>query len=201
MNILFGKDEITLSNESQNISEKSIASNISLHSSLSRSEDNFSKRPGYNPHEYRWGDGSARILDFFMANANEIYPSIITTEDRITLAASIRFNKEIFRPIFGITIKTKEGITLYGANSETLECETFILTGRCGSVVEIEISFTCRLAPGDYFISLGVASRQGEEIIPYDRRYDSIHLQIRPNKSLFGLIDLGIEMNAIVVTL
>jgi lipopolysaccharide transport system ATP-binding protein len=56
--------------------------------------------------------------------------------------------------------------------------------------------FTCRLAAGDYFISLGIATRQGEEITPHDRRYDCIHLQVRPDSSFFGLADLGLNMNA-----
>jgi lipopolysaccharide transport system ATP-binding protein len=56
--------------------------------------------------------------------------------------------------------------------------------------------FTCRLAQGDYFISLGIASKRGEEVIPHDRRYDSIHLQVRPHTTFFGLTDLNLTMNA-----
>jgi lipopolysaccharide transport system ATP-binding protein len=63
-------------------------------------------------------------------------------------------------------------------------------------VVQAEASFICRLAPGDYFISLGVASKHGEEVVPHDRRYDSIHLQVRPNSTFFGIADLGLEMSA-----
>ena len=62
--------------------------------------------------------------------------------------------------------------------------------------IEVVAVFVCRLAPGDYFISLGVATLQGEEVIPHDRRYDSIHLQVRSNSLFFGIADLDLEMMA-----
>lgn len=163
---------------------------------LSRFDDCFAKRSGYNPHEYRWGDGGATILDFHLASDDEPYPSAVVAGQRITLAVSIAFHREFHRPILGITIKTKEGITVYGVNSETLDCEDFKRLGRSGSVVEVVAVFVCRLAPGDYFISLGVATLQGEEVIPHDRRYDSIHLQVRSNSLFFGIADLDLEMMA-----
>lgn len=163
---------------------------------LSQLEDCFATRHGYNPYEYRWGDGAATILDFYLAADDDIYPSAISTGQRVTLAVSIKFHRDFYRPILGITIKTKEGVTVCGVNSETLECDDFLKLGRGGSVVLAEIVFTCRLAPGDYFISLGIASKHGEEAIPHDRRYDSIHLQVRPNSTFFGLADLNLKMNA-----
>ena len=75
-----------------------------------------------------------------------------------------------------------------------LECLEFQKLGQGGSVIQVETAFNCRLAPGDYFISLGVATKHGEEVIPHDRRYDSIHLQVMPNSTFFGLADLGLTM-------
>ena len=87
-------------------------------------------------------------------------------------------------------------MTIYGVNSETLSLDEFKAYGRAGTVVHAVARLTCRLAHGDYFISLGIATRVGEEIIPHDRRYDVIHLQVRPNLTFFGLTDLGIKLNA-----
>jgi lipopolysaccharide transport system ATP-binding protein len=56
------------------------------------------------------------------------------------------------------------------------------------------LRFKNRLATGDYFISIGLASRDGEEIIPHDRRYDSIHFVVEPTPKLLGLIDLALTM-------
>lgn len=193
MDLLFGKEKgpVSASPERQEASAP-----VNTEYQLSTLEDAFAKRHGYNPHEYRWGDGAATILDFYLSSDGESYPSAVKSGQQITLALSVKFHKDFYRPILGITIKTKEGITVYGVNSETLEIDNFQELGRDGSVIQVNAQFICRLASGDYFISLGVASKHGEEVIPHDRRYDSIHLQVRPDNRFFGLANLEIKMDA-----
>jgi lipopolysaccharide transport system ATP-binding protein len=164
--------------------------------SLSYTEDVFATHPGYNPHEYRWGDGRAAILDFYLSANGESYPSAIPIGQNIELAISVRFLSILVHPILGITIKTKEGVTVYGVNSETLEIDEFKSLGQYGQVAYAKASFCCRLAPGDYFISLGIATKQGEDTTPHDRRYDAIHIQVQPGTTFFGLIDLGLKLTA-----
>ena len=161
---------------------------------LSQSEDVFATHPGYNAHEYRWGDGSARILDFFLSADGEPYPSAIDTGQQLVLAVSIQFAGTLVRPILGITIKTKEGVTVYGVNSETLQVDAFEALGQAGSVAIPAITFRCWLAPGDYFVSLGLASRQGADVVPHDRRYDAIHLHVSPDTSFHGLVNLQADL-------
>jgi lipopolysaccharide transport system ATP-binding protein len=196
MDLLFGKEKKAISPGSEKLSAVPAIITSTPAYQLSRLEDAFSTRNGYNPHEYRWGDGAATILDFYLTADDEPYPSAVSTGQQLTMAVSIKFHRDFYRPILGITIKTKEGVTVYGVNSETLACDDFLKLGRSGSAIQAEIVFTCRLAPGDYFISLGIASKHGEEVIPHDRRYDSIHLQVRPNSTFFGLADLNLTMNA-----
>jgi lipopolysaccharide transport system ATP-binding protein len=197
LDLLFGKEKQPLESATPHSGTGSAtAPAISSECVLNYQKDIFSSRPGYNPYEYRWGDGAAIILDYYLAADDEPYPSAITSGQAIRLAISAQFLKDLLRPILGITIKTKEGVTVSGVNSETLECSDFQVLGEKGSVVHAETKFTCRLAPGDYFISLGIATRQGEEIIPHDRRYDAIHLHIRPNSVFFGLADLELNLMA-----
>jgi lipopolysaccharide transport system ATP-binding protein len=163
---------------------------------LNYAEDIFSTQPNYNQHEYRWGDGKASILDFHLMADNVSFPSAIATGQKVTLDIAIRFRETLLRPIMGITIKTKEGVTVYGVNSETLDVDEFKSLGERGQAATVRTTFDCRLAPGDYFISIGVATKHGEDIIPHDRRYDAIHMHIRPEDSFFGLVDLGLELKA-----
>jgi len=196
MDLLFGKEKEKTNGKSEQVS--AMPGEIAAESTyqLSWQEDDFAKRNGYNPHEYRWGDGSATILDFYLAADDEPYPSAVSTGQRITLATSIKFHRGICRPILGITIKTKEGVTVYGVNSETLECDDFQKLGQQESVIQAEAVFICRLAPGDYFISLGVATKHGEGVTPHDRRYDALHLQVRPNHVFFGIANLELSLSA-----
>jgi len=193
MDILFGKEKKTFDSSELDFQPQALIGEEGLEFPLNNTQDVFSSRPGYNPHEYRWGDGAATIQDFCLVADGMAYPSALSTGQSITLAISIRFLEELFRPIFGITIKSKEGITVYGVNSETLSVDDFRRYGRAGTVINAVAEFRCRLAPGDYFVSVGVATRKGEEVIPHDRRYDAIHVQVRPDSSFFGLIDMGIK--------
>lgn len=195
LDLLFGKEKKPLEGPEQLIAQPDLSGNNAVYH-LSHHQELFATRPGYNPHEYRWGDGTVSILDYYYAVDGETYPSAISTGQTVFLAISLQFYRDLVRPILGITIKTKEGVTVYGVNSETLECEDFQVLGKQDSVVEVETKFICRLAPGDYFISLGIATRQGEDVTPHDRRYDAIHMQVRPNSSFFGLTDLELNLSA-----
>jgi lipopolysaccharide transport system ATP-binding protein len=196
LDLLFGKEKQALPDDKVNAARQAPTPLDTDEHGLNLSEDVFATRPGYNPHEYRWGDGTASILDFHLAADGVPYPAVISTGQRISLSVSVKFHASFYRPILGITIKTKEGVTIYGVNSETLECASFQEMGSPGSVMQADAAFVCRLAPGDYFISLGIASKEGEEAVPHDRRYDSIHLQVGPNPALFGLVDLELNMMA-----
>lgn len=197
MDLLFGKENKSQSKIDLKITEKEDQKSLNDPSSfLSYTSDIFSTHVGYNPHEYRWGDGTASILDFYLSADGESYPTSIITGQMIELFVSIKFLNDIVRPILGITIKTKEGITVYGVNSETLEIDEFKSLGAQGQVVLAKALFCCRLAPGDYFISLGVATKSSDDISPHDRRYDAIHLQVQPDTKFFGLVDLNLKLGA-----
>lgn len=195
MDLLFGKERST-SSLSSGSGLKSETSSQDRSHELSLSDDVFATRTGYNPHEYRWGDGRVTILDYQLVAEDEVYPVAVATGELITLRVAIKFNQALVRPIFGLTIKTKEGVTVYGVNSETLETDEMKSCGEAGSTAIADAVCSCRLAPGDYFISLGVATRHGEDVVPHDRRYDAIHFQVRPTTRFFGLVDLDVVLTA-----
>lgn len=195
MDLLFGKEKKELL--PPGVKEKDAGLGVVANSYLlSVQEDAFSARAGYNPHEYRWGDGAAAILDYYMEADGSPYPPVIDTGQLIRLAVSIRFYANLMRPILGIVLKTKEGVTVYGVHSEDLQCESFQRVGRSSTVVIVQAEFSCQLAQGDYFISLGVATRSGDDITPHDRRYDSIHFVVRATSKFTGLVNLDLTLSA-----
>lgn len=197
MDLLFGKERKNYSDSASSFSTESNSAEPTHGDNLSLNftNDVFSSHANYNEHEYRWGDGTATILDFYLLADNEPYPSVITSGQSVVLGVAVRFYEDLVRPILGITIKTKEGVTVYGVNSETLETDEIKVLGSKGTTALIKAEFICRLAPGDYFISFGLATRKGEEIVPHDRRYDAIYLQIAPVTKFFGLVDLDLKLS------
>lgn len=161
---------------------------------LSVDRDLFSSRPGYNPYEYRWGDKAAAILDFHTSCDGEAYPISVKSGAVIVIELTIQYRRRLINPILGLTVKNKEGITLYGSNSELLTLSSMRETGEAGTTVFVRASFHANLAPGDYFVSLGIATRDGETIVPHDRRYDSIHFVVRSPEPFFGLTQMNLAV-------
>ena len=196
MDILFGKEKRDTTAHSARSTKMPELTQTKAKASyqLDDTHDVFATRAGYNPHEYRWGDGMASILDFYLGADDVPYPPAITAGQVATLAISVKFHCDILRPTLGITIKTKDGVTVSGTNSEMAGLTDLHVLLKRGSLVHAESNFRCGLAPGDYFISLGVVSRENEEVIPHDRRYDSIHFVVRPHDQFYGLADLEFSL-------
>lgn len=65
-----------------------------------------------------------------------------------------------------------------------------------GTEIVISVNLNNMLFEGDYFISVGIASSDTSgEVIPHDRRYDSIHIASGPVKKFTGLTDLNARIN------
>jgi len=195
LDLLFGKSAKQHINNSDAISDdKEVTAQSALGLDLSLVTDKFSSRPGYNEYEYRWGDGQAKILDFCLLQNGVQYPATLLSGRTVELAFTVKFYETIVRPILGITIKTKEGVVIYGANTEMLNVESFQNLGQRGDSALVRVAFDGRLAAGDYFISVGIASGDTDDVVPRDRRYDAIHVHVVQEEKFYGLADLGMAI-------
>jgi lipopolysaccharide transport system ATP-binding protein len=154
--------------------------------STSTAGNRFVARPGYNPYEFRWGDGAATIEDYCLTGPGGEVKGPVECGSPLRLTLGIAFHRDVIKPILGLTIKTTDGVTVFGTNSELNLDQVGAITGEAGSRWITTFAFTCRLGPGDYFVSLGIASRNGDDVVPHDRRYDSIHLNMIGD-GFFGL--------------
>ena len=197
LDLLFGKEAHQITpdqvahngSNSQNETEKVASSGLSIYTKK------FNTRPNYNPHEHRWGDLRAELLDFLVEAHQEVYPTTVKSGSLVKLEFSVKFNSEVVRPIYGITVKTKEGVTVYGKNTLLVPDTENIAAGELGSISIVRAEFYANIGPGDYFISVGVASKNQEEVVPHDRRYDSIHLTIEDTEEFHGIADLKLEID------
>lgn len=156
-------------------------------------EDPFSTHANYNPHEYRWGDQAAVLQDFHLQIGGRPYPQIVSSGEAACLSLAVRFERDVRRPILGVTVKNTEGVTVYATNTEMQEVGDMATVGSAGSSLRIDVDFKCFLGTGDYFVSVGIASRHGDEVIPHDRRYDAIHFQVI-SQGFVGFSDMRAEI-------
>jgi lipopolysaccharide transport system ATP-binding protein len=189
LNLLF---EGALANHGQNIAE---TKHIDYLADFNDDDiqERYNLRPAYNPNEYRWGNRSAMILDFLIQADNKDHVAYVgCNEITIVVKLKVLFRQAVSHPIFGLVIKTKDGTNLCSINSVG---QTEISGPRKpNELVFLHFSLTPHLAPGDYFISVGVANDGGEEIVPLDRRYDSIHLKVVGQTSQTGVVNMSPEI-------
>lgn len=152
------------------------------------SDDIFNTRGLYQDIEHRWGGGGARITDYVVMAGERAYPTSVEVGEHLTIAFRSVFEREMHGPVFGMMIKTLEGIVVYGTNS-ALRGADFDMAHE-GDVFDCRFSFPVKLNAGHYLISLGVSelSLHGQDL-PLDRRYDAILLNVTSPEPFLGMFD------------
>ena len=159
-----------------------------------RSVDGCRLRSFYNAGEYRWGDQRGQIQDYLLLINGQPASSICQSGDHFDLLLRVIYKADVSNPILGLTLKTSDGIVVYGANTRDRKLD--VPAGRAGSELLVRYSFAINLIGGDYFISLGLADDdEQKDNLAIDRRYDLIHLQVRAERGDFGISALNMAMS------
>lgn len=154
-------------------------------------EELYHMRIGYRPEEYRWGQGGARIIDYTIHANNEYYPTSIESNQYTDFSIKIIFDESFENVVPGILIKTLDGLFLYGTNSFLASAGRENCSVERGDVKIFKFSFPLNLNSGDYMLSFGVSAGDPRgEMVPLDRRYDSIILHINKKMEFWGVVDL-----------
>ncbi|MEM9602040.1 MAG: ABC transporter ATP-binding protein [Pseudomonadota bacterium] len=193
---MFGSPQSSPDRKPDRASARTVDINVASPAKLNLDEDSFATRPNYNVEEYRWGDKRALIQDYHIASLGQSNPATVQQGAEIVLDVAVQFCSRILDPIFGITVRNTEGVFVYGTNSQALAETSLTGVYDTGQGVFVRLSFQCVLAPGDYFLSLGVASTVGSEIVPHDRRYNSIHVHVVGDTAYSGLVNLQLHMQS-----
>lgn len=154
-------------------------------------------RPNYNRDEYRWGNGAAEIVDCVIVSKGEPDVVKIDAGEQVDVYFRVIFLQVSSRPIFGLTIKTPDGVAVFGVNSRDWKNGAEFRQFAAGEEIVVKFSVGMNIAPGEYLVSLGVAEedRQTGEVIPLDRRYDSVYLLVHSDGSHSGLARLPVEIS------
>jgi lipopolysaccharide transport system ATP-binding protein len=160
-------------------------------------DDLFKTRNTYNPYEHRWGSGEAHILDYYLqADNGRAYPPTVEMDSTISLYIKIIAHRPIDLPIFGLNIKTKEGLLLYGSNSLLSASAEKRQPLAAGRIEIVQFRWQVRYNAGDYLLSVGLATGATlESNVALDRRYDSILLPVLPSRKFVGLADMDLSID------
>ena len=142
----------------------------------------------------RWGNRKAEIVDYVLEADGNKDPKVLSQGVAVTLRMRVRFNETLQNVIYGMTIKTVDGITVYGANTRARGMPR--IDGNAGQEAWVQFSYVNHLLPGEYFISLGVAQDDDSvDNLAIDRRYDLLHMTVQGNTGDFGISDVEMEIS------
>jgi lipopolysaccharide transport system ATP-binding protein len=160
--------------------------------------DDFHTHPGYHREEHRWGHGGAAIIDYLVVADGQKYPSRIESNATTDFYFKVRFDADFNSVVPGFLIKTLEGIFLYGTNSFVSTQGREHISASSGEVKVFRFSLPLTLNEGHYLVSFGVSSGNPlQELIPLDRRYDSVLIHVGRALQFWGIVDLEASFHAL----
>lgn len=164
---------------------------LEAHALLESASDEFHTHPGYRTQEHRWGHGGAVILDYLIVSDGQQYPSRIESNAKVDFFFKVRFDESFDSVVPGFLIKTLEGIFLYGTNSFISSSEKENVPACGGEFKVFKFSLPLNLNEGHYLVSFGISSGNPlQELIPLDRRYDSVLIHVGRTMQFWGIVDL-----------
>ena len=146
-----------------------------------------------NENEISYGDGSAEIIDYGIFSMNGEYKQTINNEDEYSIKMKVKFNKDIYNPIFALSIKDFKGLEIAGANTDVYKVETGEY--KKGQIITVEFNQTIPLAPDRYTISFGCTRfDENGNLQVFDRKYDIIIFEVTATRGCLGVIDLKTDI-------
>jgi lipopolysaccharide transport system ATP-binding protein len=160
--------------------------------------DVFMQRPGYQKTEHRWGHGGAAIIDYKIVADGGEYPGRIESGVKTSFYFKVHFERDFNEVIPGFLIKSLDGVFLYGTNSCISSNRAERLCAHAGETCVYRFSLEINLNQGHYLLSFGISTgNPAAELLPLDRRYDSVIINVGCKQPFWGLIDLNAEFDCI----
>lgn len=151
--------------------------------------DNCVNRRSYNKNEYRFGNKRAEIIDYLIVCDEQYDPTAVRSGDVIDLYLKVKFNDSVKLPMVGFSIKTIDGITVYGSNTRFSKHN--IKYTNAAEMVVFRFRMNLNLIPGDFFIELGIAEKLISEDESFDIRKNVIHISVQEKNIFEGFAELG----------
>ncbi|WP_019635692.1 ABC transporter ATP-binding protein [Paenibacillus fonticola] len=172
------------SNEVVNFYQKmSLTANLQVSSQLETDKE-----------EIRYGNGKAKIKEYELRDQNGNKTTVFKSGERIIIYLKTEFFEEVFLPVFGVIIKTINGIEVFGTNTKILGSQIDVVSS--GTILETEIELPIYLNEGTYFLTFGITDQSGNETVTIDRMIDITFIRILTDIKSIGLVNMNIKADA-----
>ena len=155
-------------------------------------DEAFSRAEGTNPNALEYGDGRARIVEYYLTDENGTRSNALIKGTEFTLTLKVKFQEDLPSPIFAFTIKNVQGTEITGTN--TMVEKAFLDGVRAGQTKVVTFKQKADLQGGEYLLSLGVTGYEGDNFQVYHRLYDVLNMTVVSDKNTVGFYDMNSEI-------
>ena len=141
-----------------------------------------------NPDALEYGNGAARITEYFATDNKGIRTNSIIKGTEFTVHMKVRFDRDVAAPIFAFTFKNIMGIEITGTNS--MVEKAFLDPVKKGDEKEISFTQKMTLQGGEYLLSFGVTGFEQNDFTVYHRLYDVLNITVVSDKNTVGYYDM-----------
>jgi lipopolysaccharide transport system ATP-binding protein len=112
----------------------------------------------------------------------------------------VRFDHDFESIVPGFLLKSLNGIFLFGTNSFIASNGHCHLRAEAGNIYLFKFTVPMLLNRGNYLISCGISSGNPlGELLPLDRRYDSVMITVEHKIPFWGVIDLNATFESVSI--
>ena len=148
--------------------------------------------------EKTYGDGRAQIIDVAITNQNRQRTNILAPNASYVFSYRAVFSAPVALPVFGMMITNREGVCIFGANTQNHSVSRRHFDE--GDEVRIEFHITNHLGPGIFYLTCGIhATDSSDGLIYLQRRMDVLIFKVSSDDglSIGGVVNLNPRIEVI----
>jgi len=139
-----------------------------------------------------YGDGRAIVESCWLEDIHGQSMNVIESGRPFRWCYIVRFLEQVHNPVFGMMLKNREGVALYGTDSKELEPIDQVWTA--GDRVCVVFDLANHLAPGLYYLNCGVRIEDAAGRVVLARILDAAILRVSAQEKTtasFGIVELA----------
>lgn len=141
-----------------------------------------------NSCEIAYGDGRAVIEEIWLEDEDNHRINTFRSGGTLKVRYRVRFSEKVEAPLFAIMIKTREGLCVYGSDSELLAKETESFES--GDRADVHLELRNALSPGVYYLNCGVKDSKDRGVFLH-RRVDTLIFKVLPRNGYTDCIGIS----------
>ncbi len=139
----------------------------------------------------RHGDRRAEIVAFDLLGADERPAASLRSGEQAAVVARIRFAEALDDPVFGVLIRNRIGVSVYGTNTELEDLHFGPV--QAGDEVELRFAFACNLCPQEYTLTLASHDPDGTA---HDWLEEALLFTVTDSRFTEGVANLRADVTA-----